>query len=308
MNPLVSVVIPAFNAGAFIGEALESVRAQSYRPLEVIVVDDGSTDDTGAVVERFAAEDGTGLDVRYFHQENGGPSKARNVGIKAAQGEFIALLDADDRWCQSKLQLQMELFEQNESVDLTFCNVRFIRNGQPCGVMFGDDGGATSFKYDHGVVLDPVTGLLKENFVNTSAVIARRRCFQSGFSFNENRKYAEDWELWLKIAERFSLGYVPEVCVLESQREGSLSSNGTEMMLSGIEVVEDFLRHHFSVDDVGAIVEPEYRAILFNTYKWAGYHLMMHGDSAAARQMFIKAFRLRCDVKTIGYYLYSFCR
>lgn len=308
MTPLISVVIPAYNAEAFIGEALESVMAQSYRPLEVIVVDDGSTDNTGGVVEQFAGKAAAEFEVRYVRQQNGGPSRARNAGIKAAQGEFIALLDADDQWCQSKLQLQMELFERNESIDLVFCNVRFIRNGKPCGVMFGDDGSATSFKHDHGVVLDPVAGLLKENFVNTSAVVARRKCFEVGFFFNENRKYAEDWELWLKIAARFTLGYVPEVGVQESQREGSLSSNGTEMMLSGIEVVEDFLRHHLSVDDVGTIVEPEYRTILFNTYKWAGYHLMRCRASFAARQMFKKALRLRSDVRTMGYYLLSFCR
>lgn len=99
--PLVSAIIPAFNGIRFIGEALESVLAQDYRPIEVIVVDDGSTDATRTVVARFP-------EVRCLHQENRGPGAARNLGIRESSGTFIALLDQDDLWLPGKLRLQME--------------------------------------------------------------------------------------------------------------------------------------------------------------------------------------------------------
>jgi len=115
--PLVSVVIPAYNAGPYIEEALRSVLQQDYRPLEVIVVDDGSTDNTSGVARPF------GPPVRILAQPHAGIGAARNAGVAAAQGRFLAFLDADDLWTPHKLSRQMSLLADDESLDLVFGQV-----------------------------------------------------------------------------------------------------------------------------------------------------------------------------------------
>ena len=120
---LVSVVIPTFNRARFIGETLESALSQTWKALEVIVVDDGSTDDTRQIVEEFAALDER---VRYFHQANQGVSAARNHAIAQAQGEYVAFLDSDDLWHPWKLAIQMELLQAAPHVGMCWTNMDAI--------------------------------------------------------------------------------------------------------------------------------------------------------------------------------------
>jgi len=116
-TPLVSVIIPVYNAEMYVAEAIGSVLAQRYNPVEIIVIDDGSTDDSAAVVKKFSA-------VNYEHQPNGGISTARNRGVEQAQGEFLAFLDADDLWVKDKLTLQLAAFEDNLDLDIVFGQVQ----------------------------------------------------------------------------------------------------------------------------------------------------------------------------------------
>jgi glycosyltransferase involved in cell wall biosynthesis len=111
-SPLVSVIIPVYNGDRYLGEAIESVLRQSYQPLEVIVVDDGSTDTTATVARQFGAA------IHYLYQENGGTAAARNLGIQRSQGSFLAFLDADDLWLENKLELQMGAFAEQPTLEL----------------------------------------------------------------------------------------------------------------------------------------------------------------------------------------------
>ncbi len=115
---LISCVIPVFNGERYLGEALDSIRAQTYRPLEIIVADDGSTDGTAAVVARY------GSDVVYLHQPNAGPAAARNLGLAAARGDFIAFLDADDHWPPGKLARQVACLHARPDLDLCVAHVQ----------------------------------------------------------------------------------------------------------------------------------------------------------------------------------------
>ena len=114
MNALVSVIIPVFNGERYLAEAIESALAQTYRPIEIVVVDDGSTDGTAEAVKPFIPP------VRYVHQPNGGTGAARNRGIEEARGDFFAFLDADDLWQPEKLALQMAAFEADPKADIVF--------------------------------------------------------------------------------------------------------------------------------------------------------------------------------------------
>jgi glycosyltransferase involved in cell wall biosynthesis len=114
MKPsLISCIVPVFNGEKYLGEALDSILKQTYRPLEIIVADDGSTDGTTAVTARY------GKQIRYLRQDNAGASTARNFGLNAARGEFVAFLDADDLWHLEKLERQMARFETRPELDLS---------------------------------------------------------------------------------------------------------------------------------------------------------------------------------------------
>jgi glycosyltransferase involved in cell wall biosynthesis len=121
MNPynhLISVIIPVFNGDKYLGEAIESILSQNDFRLEVIVVDDGSTDNTAKIVESFDSS------VRYYYQMNAGPAAARNHGIKLTQGDFFAFLDADDLWTADKIKLQWNAFKEHPDLDMAFCHVQ----------------------------------------------------------------------------------------------------------------------------------------------------------------------------------------
>lgn len=237
MNALVSVVIPAFNAGAFIGEALESVRAQSYRPLEVIVVDDGSTDDTGAVVERFARQAVAGIEVRSLRQVNGGPSKARNSGIKAARGEWVAFLDADDVWTEDKLTKQMTYVKGHANVAFVFGDMS----------IFGDEGVITPSAYgkygypecdSEGILLNPFKRLVESNPIFTGTVVVRRDCFKMIGLFDESIRHGEDYDMWLRLALSYGFACIPHVFMARRKHGGNLSAGEEHFYTSKFYILE----------------------------------------------------------------------
>lgn len=164
--PLVSVVIPAFEASRFLREALDSVLAQSYRPLEILVVDDGSTDDTGAIARTY-------VEVRYFRQERAGAGAARNVGVNMSRGAYIAFLDADDVWLPEKLKQQTRALEEDPALDMVFGHA----------VQFADAGTPVTF------TTQPMPGLV------AGTLLVRREAIRRAGPFASNMKLAEfvDW-------------------------------------------------------------------------------------------------------------------
>lgn len=193
MKPLVSVVIPTYNAGRYIREAVESVIQQTYGVVEIIVVDDGSTDATTAVLKPY-------IDSRaiiYVKQENGGSMRARNVGVQYATGEFIAFLDADDVWMPEKLEKQMVLFTHD---------VCLVYSGR---LLLDDQGHLTDSREipRRGHVLKD---LLRNNFITNSSVVVRRSILEKVGHFNEaaNVYGLEDYDLWLRIVPHCAIDYV----------------------------------------------------------------------------------------------------
>ncbi len=222
-QPLVSVVIPAYNASRFIERTLRSVLNQTYHPLEVIVVDDGSTDDTPAIVQRIAAIDSR---LRYYHQTNAGVATARNCGIENSKGEFIAPIDADDLWHETNLTKQVELLA-NAPADVGMVYSWSIDIDE-------DDclTGNLRISPHYGNVYPP---LLYTNVVgNGSACLMRRSVLDKvGYYSREFRAQrsegCEDWDIYLRIAEKYKVLVVPELLVGYRQAAGSMSTD-TDMM------------------------------------------------------------------------------
>lgn len=230
--PQVTVVIPAYNAERYIGETLASVHEQTLRDVEVLVVDDGSTDGTLPEVERFAGK----LDLTIVRQANAGPSAARNIGIRRARGRFCALLDADDLMLPELLATQVALLEASPDLGLVLTNVMtFDERGIVHPMRWNFSG------HRDDTVLDR---LLVDNFVTTSAVMAPTQCLLEAGLFSEDRDVAEDYELWLRMAVRWKVGIIDRSLVRYRYRHGSLSHDKLFSMRSALEVIEAFWREH----------------------------------------------------------------
>lgn len=307
-TPVVSVVIPAFNAAATITETLESVRAQSYRPLEVVVVNDGSKDDTVAVVERFAesAAADEGFSVRCITQGNGGPAIARNRGIDMSAGDFIALVDADDVWTETKTARQVELFGRYPEVGLTFTDADITRRREEMEdhfLMFERKKLGEDFFGHCELVEGPLDKLLRTNFIPTSSVMIRRSILvESGLRFNVANKGNEDWELWLNLSLVSVFAYVNEVCVVKLEEGDNLSSKAHNMLVMRMRALDRFMNEQRILFADNA----RYLDLARENYRWGGYNLMRLGDPKRSREYLGKALHGAFDMKTLGYYLKSF--
>ncbi len=211
--PKVSVVIPAYNAMAFLPEALNSVFNQTYRDFEVIVVNDGSTDKTEQWVSQI--EDPR---VKLVSQENKGLAGARNTGIGNAQGEYIAFLDDDDLWESTKLEKQVNVLDENPEVGLVYTWVSVIDTD-------GKSKGKILCNSEEGNVWKK---LLEHNIVESGSVaMVRHSCYQSVglYDCTLASSYAEDWDMWLRIAAQYRFQAILEPLVYYRDTPNSLSKN-----------------------------------------------------------------------------------
>lgn len=224
--PKVSVIIPVYNCAEFINDAVESVLVQTYKDYEIIIVDDGSTDNLRERLELFADK------IRYIHQENKGHSCARNTGIKQARGEFIAFLDADDIWLPDKLKLQIAVFRANPKIGLVHADIcRFSGEDKegctaPARKNFPDE-----FIQRHsGNIFD--TFFCREIFISCLTVIVKKECFDRVGFFDENlaRLGFEDSDMWLRILWRYEALYIHKPLALYRIRPNSMSKNRKKMI------------------------------------------------------------------------------
>jgi glycosyltransferase involved in cell wall biosynthesis len=220
---LVSVVIPTYNSGRYVREALLSAINQTYSKTEIVVVDDGSVDDTREALLPLVHEGA----IQYIYQANKGPGAARNRGISVAIGEFVAFLDADDRWLSKKLEKQLALFA-NPSVGLVYSDGgAFIEEGDTVD----DLGFVEKVEPRSGFRRGRVYGdLLRSNFVSTSSVVVRRDVLDRVGPFLEimgagTFSYGEDYELWLRVARICELDFIDEKLVASRLHRNQLSSD-----------------------------------------------------------------------------------
>lgn len=223
--PLVSTVIPAYNAARFIARAIDSALLQGVAQ-QIIVVNDGSKDDTSDVVRAY------GDAVELIEQANGGVSAARNRGIAAARGDFVAFLDADDAWLPGKLTRQLALFAADPALGTVICDeVHVTDDGDIVRPSF------LASRLCHGELplqamrlAKPVCWLVRESFFPTSGVLARRAVLARAGAFDTTLSICEDRDLWLRLAFEAPVGLVPEVMLRYlTGRADSLSVVATQL-------------------------------------------------------------------------------
>ena len=233
--PTVSVVIPTYNRALFLGVAVASVREQTYPCMEIVIVDDGSTDDTAQVVAML------GNGIRYITQANAGPAAARNRGIQEARGDLVAFLDTDDRWLPEKTAKQVALISDRPEVALVASDeamenaageTLFASNFNHRGIFDQIAGGA------QGIVPNAPGLLLRVNFISTSTVLARRSVLTGLGGFNRELRYGEDLELWLRIAAEHEVACVTSVEAVRVTHDTNTTKSVEPMLRGYVELAE----------------------------------------------------------------------
>jgi len=202
-NKLVSAIIPTYNSAKYIKEAVDSALSQTYKDIEITVVDDGSTDNTKNVLKKYIDN----REIKYIYQENNGPASARNNGIRNSSGEFIAFLDADDTWKRGKLEKQMKLFD-NKNVALVYSDMEFF--GEKIKFKCYSEMFKRGMKRGRAYL-----DLILENFISTSTVVVRKDIFNNMGYFCEDVSLfsVEDYDMWLRIIKKYNVDFIDEPLV-----------------------------------------------------------------------------------------------
>ena len=239
--PLVSVVIPTYNRSQLVLEAAASVLAQSYRPLELIVVDDGSTDAPPAALAAALAPRPEARVLRQTH--TGMPGQVRNAGARLARGEYLAFLDSDDLWLPRKLALQVAAARAAGDL-ISHARERWVRHGRVI----------SQRSQRHRRSGDLFADSLRKCVIGPSTVLLQRAAFEAAGGFREDLEIAEDYELWLRLTVRYHVGYVAEELVIKrAGHAGQLSERYGQIEIFRLRALHDLVAAgHFAAGHSGA--------------------------------------------------------
>jgi glycosyltransferase involved in cell wall biosynthesis len=274
----ISVVIPCFNRERRIAAAIESALAQTAPPSEVIVIDDGSTDRSAAVAASM------GPPVRVIRSENRGPGAARNAGIEAARGDWIAFLDSDDEWHPQKLELQRRAIAHFDGVDLVFCDTRSVaadRVAMPSRFALGGVYGSETERWEEFLTFDRslFATMLERSRVITSAVLVRRGL--KGLWFDESLRVSQDWQLWLVLALHYRFAAVDRILVTMHFDGDNQTARISRILRHDVLVLEGLLQLSSLTDCEREAVS----SVLARRRVAAMYHSLVRGETVEARQL-----------------------
>lgn len=286
----VSVVIPTHNRVDLLPRAIRSVQNQTYKDIEIIVVSDGSTDGTDNLMEELSKKDPRIKYISYHPGHNG--NYARNTGIKASQGEFIAFLDDDDEWLPTKLEEQLRVMESDEQIGLVYTGTHSV---------YADDGiEYDSFPKLHG---DMSKQVLYSNFAgSTTTVMLRRNILDKTGLFDEGLPAMQDYDLWIRVCQIAKVGVVstPMVNYYNYNNSGQISANYEKYEYAYSHVNKKY-------EDLFSRLTPyEMRRKLSGQKISIGKKAFRIGDSKIARKYYVQSMKICFRKKTMFYYLLSF--
>ncbi len=266
--PTVSVIIPTYNRAYLVGRSIQSVLNQTYQDFELIVVDDASTDGTEDVVRSFNDKR-----IRYLkHDKNKGGAAARNTGIIAARGEYIAFQDSDDEWVPEKLEKQMKAMKTvSPVVGVVYTGFYRLQGDKktyiPSSKVIKKEG-------------DILSSLIKKNFVTTQAMVVKRECLEKAGLFDEDLPRFQDWELCIRISKHYHFKLIDEPLVILYHQPVSISTNQKAL----IEARKLILHKHFD------IIKKD-RKTLANHYLKIAHLLFSAGTISDGRSYYVRAFQ-----------------
>ena len=280
-NPTVSVIIPTYNRANLINRSVSSVLNQTFKDFEVIVVDDGSIDNTENVVKNF-----NDSRIKYIKGEkNVGAAAARNIGIKVAKGKFIAFQDSDDEWLPEKLEEQIKIFKKvSLRIGIVYVGRWQIKEEKKMYIPF------ERVNQKEGNIYKE---LLKSNFIGTPTILVKKECFEKVGMFNENLPRFQDWELVLRLAKYYNFKFIDEPLVLCHFTSKSISTN-SNALLKAFKIIKE--KYFKDLDN----------KLLAKHYFRVGNVLCLDGKFKLGRSYFIKSIKLNFLNFSLIAFLFSF--
>lgn len=281
---LVTVVLPAYNAASFIVDAIDSLLNQTYKDIEIIIIDDGSTDTTEKIVSGYK-------DIKYIRQKNSGVASARNRGILEATGKYIAFIDADDLWLPEKTSIQIDYLRQT-GFKWCYCDSYFSWFGknEVIGNLSNTQG------IFQGNILIPYISNKFE--IPLPSTVIERDVFQSVGLFDESLRTEEHTDLWSRIAIKYPIGYIDQPLVQIRKRFNSLSQT-TSPEVTG-------KNRRFVLNKLINLAPKElsthYNELMAISYRYEGTHFLRRGQISEARACFRKA--IQFNPTTIRFYAF----
>lgn len=276
--PKVSIIIPCYNASATIWETLDSLYEQTFKNFEIVIVNDGSTDESASIIECYTNKFNRRLNL--ITQTNQGQTVAKNVGIRNSSGQFIAFLDSDDIWAPEKLECQAFLMQSNLDMGLSYTNAYKIN--------------------EMGVKTDTITAsplyrencfdrlLLRNNIVASSVMIRREMIDQVGF-FDESLEACENWDLWIRIAKVAPIDFIDRPLTLYRVHSGNMSKNLDKMYRSRLKLIDKHLPYQ---NNNPKLLDQRKNALFFTHINFAKTHIE-NLELKEARHELLQAAKIR---------------
>lgn len=285
---MVSVVIPTHNRVNLLPRAIDSALRQTYNDLEVIVVSDGSTDNTDVLMQKYA----NNSRVRYINYTPAkGGNYARNIGIDAAKGEFVAFLDDDDEWYLTKIEKQVALMEADEEVGLVYTGINCIYVNEDI-----------SYSFVPSLRGDLSKKILFRNYIGSTSSVMLRKSFCQSCRFDENLQALQDFDLWIKVLQNCKADVVSEPMVnYYNYRNQTQVSSSTAKYIKA----SDYINKKYA-DLFKKLTPQEYRQKQVNDIMLLGNKAMRNNSPKEARKFFCKALRLRPSVSPLASWVLSF--
>lgn len=270
-EPLVSVIIPTYNRAHTISRAIDSVLNQTYKNIELIIVDDASTDNTGEVIKRIKDER-----VLFFKNNiNKGAPAVRNTGLTMAKGEFIAFQDSDDEWIPEKLAIQMDIFEKLPPIfGVVFSSFIFHKNNK---VFYIPD---NKEKIKEG---NMHKSLLSWNFITLQASVIRKQCFESVGVFDERLPRLQDWEFFIRVSKCFNIKFIDRPLLNVYLQKNSISTSKTSLICA-LQIILEKHYQDFLLSN---------KKSLSKNYWWLGKLLYKENNYELSYQFSLKSLRMR---------------
>lgn len=308
MTPSMSIVIPVYNGEKYIKETISSIQNQTFDNYEIIIVDDGSIDNTKKIIlDNFK-------NIRYLYQKNSGPSKARNKGIRSSKGTYIAFIDSDDLWTEDKLAVQFHFLEKHRNIDMIFADMEMfdangvIKKSYLKGIKRKEYYSGDRTFYDHlleekNELLDPFGMLLIGNFIPTSTVMIRREfLIKNQIFFDENISSVEDLDFWMRVSIHGKISFLPKVLKKKRVHDKNISQNHQKALKSAIYVRKKIQSKYSSL---ASLYKKEFKKKLAKHYFNLGRLYFDENNTKRAFQSFKKSLKYECKYTTLKYLTFS---
>jgi glycosyltransferase involved in cell wall biosynthesis len=285
----VSVIIPTYNGASYVASAIQSALNQTFEDLEILIVDDASTDRTLNEIEPFLTDKRVKL---LCNTSNLGIPATKNKAVKMARGQFIAFLDQDDVWLPNKLEVQINHLKQDDNIGVIASAIYFIDES-------GNLIGKKILNIENAQPLTQVKRLLLGNFITNSSAVVRRSCFDKVGYFNENLRGSDDYDLWVRIAKYFKIHYLNQILIKKRLHKLNFSELNIQTMMEGkLQVINSAIQNNPSLAD-------KLNIYIANVHRSAAIKYALNGQISQAKNHFAQALKSgnRSFITFAGYFL-----